>query len=294
MAGEGRSRQSAVVITGASSGIGKACAHLLDMRGSMVFAGVRRVEDGESLKRESAGKIIPLLLDVTDGPSIAAAVASVAGVVGEAGLSGLVNNAGMVVSGPLEFIPLSEIGRQFEVNVLGQIAVIQAFLPLLRKARGHIVNMGSIAGRMALPFIGPYSASKYALEAITDSLRIELLPWGITVSIIEPGSVATPIWEKSREAAGKLAHDFPPHARELYGPAINAHRTAAENAARAGIDPGLVARAVEHALFAKNPKTRYLVGHGVHLRAFLKRILPDRLLDRLVLRRIGLPEKFAS
>jgi len=291
MAGERKSGQGAVVVTGASSGIGRACALHLDRLGSVVFAGVRRVEDADSLKRESAGRITPLLMDVTDGPSLAAAADSVAGAVGEAGLSGLVNNAGVVVSGPLEFIPLSGIGRQFEVNVLGQIAVIQAFLPLLRKARGRIVNMGSIAGRMASPFIGPYAASKYALEAITDALRLELLPWGITVSIIEPGSVATPIWGKARAAAGKMAHDFPPRARELYGPAINAHRSAAEKSARAGIDPDIVARAVEHALFAKKPKTRYLVGRGARLRAFLKRVLPDRLLDRLVLRHMGLPGK---
>jgi NAD(P)-dependent dehydrogenase (short-subunit alcohol dehydrogenase family) len=294
MAGEGKYSQRAIVVTGASSGIGRACALHLDNLGAAVFAGVRREEDGEALKNESGGRIIPLLLDVTDGPSIAAAAERVAGAVGEAGLSGLVNNAGMVVSGPLEFIPPAEMRKQFEVNVLGQIAVTQAFLPLLRRARGRIVNMGSIAGRMALPFIGPYSASKYALEAVTDSLRIELQPWGISVSIIEPGAVATPIWEKSRAAAGKLAHGFPPRARELYGPAMNAQKAAAEKSARAGIAPEIVARAVEHALFATRPRTRYLVGRGVRLRAFLKRVLPDRLLDRLVFRHIGLPERSAS
>jgi NAD(P)-dependent dehydrogenase (short-subunit alcohol dehydrogenase family) len=151
--------------------------------------------------------------------------------------------------------------------------------------------MGSIAGRMALPFIGPYSASKFALEAITDSLRIELAQWGIAVSIIEPGAVKTPIWEKSRVAAGTLARNFPPQAFELYAPAITAYRIAVEKTAGAGIEPEVVVHAVEHALTAKKPKTRYLVGRKAKLRAFLKKILTDRMLDRLVLRNIGLPEK---
>jgi NAD(P)-dependent dehydrogenase (short-subunit alcohol dehydrogenase family) len=200
-----------------------------------------------------------------------------------------VNNAGTAVGGPLEFLPLSEIRKQFDVNVFGQIAVTQAFLPLLRKARGRIVNMGSIAGRAAFPFIGPYSASKYALEAFTDALRIELLPWGISVSVIEPGDVATPIWKKSLAAAQRTLQSLPSQAVDLYGPSLEAVTRAAEKAAAAGIDPGHVARAVAHALTAENPKTRYLVGSGARLRAFLKKILPDRLFDRLIIRAIGLP-----
>jgi NAD(P)-dependent dehydrogenase (short-subunit alcohol dehydrogenase family) len=272
----------AVVITGTSTGIGRACALHLDRLGFRVFAGVRTSRDGESLQSESDGRTIPLLLDVTDGTSVRAAADEVARAIGDAGLFGLVNNAGIVVSGPLEFLPLSEIGQQFEVNVMGQISVVQAFLPLLRRAKGRIVNMGSISGRMALPFLGPYSASKFALEAITDSLRLELMPWGITVSIIEPGAVKTPIWEKSRVAAGKRARNFPAEAFELYGPMIDAFRSETEKAAGAGVEPDVVARAVEHALTAKKPKTRYLVGRNAHLQAFLKKVLPGPLFDRLI------------
>lgn len=280
--------KGAVVVTGASSGIGRACALHLDRLGFRVFAGVRREEDGESLQSESAGKITPIVMDVTDEASVIDAAARVADALGDAGLSGLVNNAGIVVSGPLEFLPIPEIRKQLEVNVIGQIAVTRAFLPLLRKARGRIVNMSSIAGRMALPFLGPYSASKYALEAMTDSLRLELLPWGITVSLIEPGPVQTPIWEKTREAAGKTARNYPAQAFELYGPALSAFGDAAEKAAQGGVLPQAVVRAVEHALFARKPKIRYVVGRRAQLQAFLKRILPDRMLDKLIVKRRGL------
>ena len=278
-----------VVITGASTGIGRACALHLERRGFRVFAGVRTSQDAESLKSASAQRITPLLIDVTDGASVRAAADEVAAVLGAAGLSGVVNNAGIVVSGPLEFLPESEIRKQFEVNVIGQIRVIQAFLPLLRKARGRIVNMSSISGRMAFPFLGPYSASKFALEAITDTLRLELLPWGITVSIIEPGAVKTPIWEKSRIAAGKTAQDFPPEAHELYGRAVAVFRSEKEKADKAGVEPDVVVRAVEHALTVKKPKTRYLVGRHVRLQALLKNILPDRLIDWFINRRIYRP-----
>ena len=281
--------KGAVVITGASTGIGMACALHLDRLGFRVFAGTRKENDGRSLIQRSEGRITPLLIEVTDGDSVAAAADHVARAVGTAGLSGLVNNAGIAVGGPLEFLPLSEIRQQFEVNVLGQITVIQAFLPLLRLARGRIVNMGSIAGRAAFPFIGPYSASKYALEAITDALRIELLPWGISVSIIEPGDVATPIWKKSLAAAQKTRQSFSSQAVDLYGPSLEAVTRAVEKAAAAGIDPVTVARAVEHALTAGNPKTRYLVGRGVGLQAFFKKVLPDRLFDRFIIRSIDLP-----
>ncbi len=272
---------AAVVITGTSTGIGRACA--LDFRlGFRVFAGVRTSKDGESIQRESKGRIVPLLMDVTDSASVSAAAIEVARAVGTAGLYGLVNNAGIVISGPLEFLPVSEIGQQFEVNVMGQIAVIQAFLPLLRKARGRIVNMGSISGRIALPFLGPYSASKFSLEAITDTLSYELLPWEIKVAIIEPGAVKTPIWEKSRAAAGKRFKNFPPKAFELYGPMIAVFRSETEKAAASGIEPGVVAQVVEHALTAKKPKSRCLVGRNVRLQAFLKKVLPDSLFDRFV------------
>ncbi len=279
----------AVVITGGSTGIGKACALYLDRLGFHVFAGVRRVSDGEAVTRESSGSITPLLLDVTNAASIGSAANAVAASVGEAGLRGLVNNAGIVVAGPLEFLPLDEIRKQFEVNIFGQIAVTQAFLPLLRRARGRIVNMGSISGRVAAPFIGPYAASKFALEAFTDSLRVELLPWDIKVSIIEPGDVATPIWEKSLEAAEEIAKNYAQETFSLYGSAFSAIRKEAKNGANTGISPNVIAQLVAHALSAKRPKTRYLAGKGVQLKVFLKRILPDRVFDRLIVRHLGLP-----
>jgi NAD(P)-dependent dehydrogenase (short-subunit alcohol dehydrogenase family) len=292
MADESSVPKGAVVITGASTGIGMACAFHLDRLGFRVFAGIRKENDGNALIQGSEGRITPLHhIEVTDSATAAAAAEHVAKAVGNAGLSGLVNNAGIAVGGPLEFLPLPEIRKQLEVNVLGQIMVTQAFLPLLRLARGRIVNMSSIAGRVASPFIGPYSASKYALEAITDALRVELLPWGISVSVIEPGDVATPIWKKSLAAAQKTLQDFPPQVVDLYGPALAAVTRAAEMAAAAGIDADLVARAVEHALTAENPKTRYLVGNGVRLRVFLKKVLPDRLFDRLIIRYINLPAR---
>jgi NAD(P)-dependent dehydrogenase (short-subunit alcohol dehydrogenase family) len=289
MADESSVPKGAVVITGASTGIGRASAFHLDRLGFRVFAGIRRENDGNALIQGSEGRITPLHIEVTDSATAATAADHVAKAVGNTGLSGLVNNAGIAVGGPLEFLPLPEIRKQLEVNVLGQIMVIQAFLPLLRLARGRIVIMGSIAGRVASPFIGPYSASKYALEAITDALRVELLPWGLSVSIIEPGDVATPIWKKSLAAAQKTLQGFPSHVVDLYGPALTAVTRVAEKAAAAGIDPDSVAHAVEHALTADNPKTRYLVGRGVRLRAFLKKVLPDRMFDRLIIRYINLP-----
>src|SRR6266568_4897165 len=165
------STPGSVVVTGASTGIGEACALRLDRRGFRVFAGVRREVDGGALKQKASSRLTPILLDVTDASSIKSAAAAVVAALGEEGLSGLVNNAGIAIAGPLEFLPIDELRRQFEVNVIGQIAVTQAFLPLLRKGHGRIVNMGSIAGKSALPFTGPYCASKFALEALTDSLR---------------------------------------------------------------------------------------------------------------------------
>jgi NAD(P)-dependent dehydrogenase (short-subunit alcohol dehydrogenase family) len=274
-----------VVVTGASSGIGEACALRLDRLGFQVFAGVRREVDGGALKQKASDRLTPILLDVTDAASIKSAADTLTALLGETGLTGLVNNAGIAVAGPLEFLPIDELRRQFEVNVIGQIAVTQAFLPLLRRGHGRVVNMGSIAGKSALPFIGPYSASKFAMEALTDSLRMELLPWNIPVSIIEPASVATPIWQKSLQAGEKVAAILPPQAHELYGHAIvsmskmvsNIRKTAPNN----GVSTDVVARAVEHALTAKKPRTRYLVGTAALLRLLLG-ILPDRARDRLI------------
>ena len=272
--------RGAVVVTGASTGIGETCAKHLSSLGFQVFAGVRRPEDAERLR--SAG-LEPLTIDVTLQESIRSAAAQL----GDSPLAGLVNNAGVAVAGPLEFIPIEEFRRQLDVNVVGQVAVTQAFLPALRKARGRIVNMGSIGGRVALPLLSPYAASKFALEGITDALRRELRQWGIQVAIVEPGAIATPIWDKSREANEELAKDAPPEAEQLYGKLIERIRAESATLGQTGLPPIEVAKAVEHALTASRPKTRYLVGREAKGRAAAAALLPDRAFDALVARMLG-------
>jgi NAD(P)-dependent dehydrogenase (short-subunit alcohol dehydrogenase family) len=191
-----------------------------------------------------------------------------------------VNNAGVAVSMPLEFLPLAELRRQLEVNLVGQVAVTQAFLPHLRTARGRIVNVGSIAGHSALPFLGAYAASKHALEAVTDALRVELQPFGIEVVIVEPGTIATPMWRKGAEGFQELATGMPDDLERLYGERMQAFRRAATAAAQRGEPADNVAEVVERALNAKRPKTRYLVGRDARRRARVER-LPDRLRDRV-------------
>jgi len=274
--------QMAVVVTGASTGIGAACALDCAGRGMTVFAGVRDPLAGEALAAKGGPLLIPITLDVTDELAIKRSVEVVQRVVGEAGLGGLVNNAGIAVGSPLEVIALSQLRKQLEVNVIGQIAVTQAFLPLLRRGRGRIVNMGSIAGRGTIPLLGPYSASKFALEALTDALRMELQPWGIQVSIIEPGAIATPIWEKSAKEAGGLEASASEEAKALYGEAVIRIRAAIAQAAQRAIPPDAVVRAVHHALTAARPHTRYLVGTDAKLRAWMVKWLPDRVQDRLL------------
>ena len=279
-----------VVITGASTGIGASCALHLDKEGFRVFAGVRKQSDAEALRSKASPRLTPISLDVADTLPISTAAGAVAGAVGEAGLDGLVNNAGVVVPGPVEFLPLPELRRQLEINVVGQVAVTQAFLPLIRAAKGRIVNMGSIAGRMATPFSGAYGASKFALEAITDALRLELAPWDISVSIIEPGAVATPIWEKGMKSAEAILAAVSPEALVLYGEAIEAARQTSAHSARNATDPIEVARVVEHALSSPKPKTRYVVGRQAKLRAAVALLVPDRVRDNLVAKAMRLPK----
>lgn len=281
--------QGVVVITGASTGIGEACALHLDGLGFRVFAGVRKAADGEALKARSSGRLTPVQLDVTDEQMRAAAFETVAETTGKAGLAGLVNNAGIAVAGMLEFLPVAELRHQLEVNVIGAVAVTQTFLPLLRRVRGRVVNIGSDSGLLSIPFLGAYCASKFALEAITDALRLEVRPWGIKVSIIEPGSIQTPIWEKSGAAANLLLESMPRQARELYGAAMEAVRKVSLKIAATGIPSTAVARAVADALTANRPKTRYRVGKDATFQALLARYVPDRLRDALIARFMGIP-----
>ena len=272
-----------VLITGASTGIGEATALRLARSGWQVFAGVRKEADGEALERAAVGSLTALYLDVTDQGSIDGAVKGIEDQIGAAGLHGLVNNAGITVQGVLEYLSLDDLRRQFDVNVTGQVAVTQAFLPAIRRAPGRIVFMSSIAGRApSLPFVGPYAASKKAIEAIADSLRIELLPWRIEVSLVEPGSIATPIWDKGDETFDDIVGSMPAEGRERYGNAMDKARKLATETGKRGIPADEVAKRVEHALTAKKPRTRYLVGKDAKARAIVENPLPDRLRDRLI------------
>ena len=261
-----------VVVTGASSGIGLASALRLANAGWRVYGGARTEEAAAALREQG---VEPLLLDVTDAGQIASAATAVG-----SELHGIVDNAGIAIAAPLELVPLEELRRQLEVNVVGQVAVLQAFLPALRAGRGRVVLMGSVGGRSALPFLGPYAASKHALEAFADVLRIELAPWGMTVSIVEPASVKTAIWTKGAEQADAMREGLAADAAELYAARIAKFREVALKRGP-GIDADVVARAVEHALTASRPKARYLVGRDAHLRAWIER-LPTRLRDRLL------------
>lgn len=273
-----------LLITGASSGIGRACVLHMDRLGWRVFAGVRREADADSLRAESSGGLTPLLLDVTDSKSVKEAMQVVDKSVGEAGLSGLVNNAGVPYGGPIEYLNVNEVRHVFEVNYFGVIAVTQAFIPLLRCARGRIINMSSISGLTSSPFLSPYSTSKFALEALSDSLRVELSPWGIKVAVIEPGPIATPIWNKAGDVIQNLVEGASPEGLRLYGGLYGAMAGLFETH---GIPAEEVAKAVAHALTARRPKTRYAVGTNAgSVRLF--RLLPDRLRDRLI--RAGMPK----
>lgn len=275
------SRTRTVLITGASKGIGEACALHLDALGFHVFAGVRRDDDARALTAQGSKRLTPLRLDVTMPEQITAAVDTVRGVVGSAGLDALVNNAGMALGGPLEFLPLEEIRGILEVNLLGVVAMTQAFLPLVRQARGRIVNVSSVSGRIATPFLGPYSASKFALEALSDAWRMELAHWGLKLVLIEPGATRTPIWETSIERAERLAESYPPEARALYGKVLVRVSERTREIAGRGVRPERVARAVGRALTARWPRRRYLVGFDTRVGVALARWAPAWLRDRL-------------
>lgn len=276
------------LVTGASTGIGYACAAALAEKGYHVFAGVRNEADGERIRAESGGKLDPLLLDVTNPGHIEEALNHVTAAVGDAGLHGLVNNAGIAMAGPLEFIPLDAFDHQMNVNVRGLLAVTQAFLPLLRKASGRLCFISSTNGFLAPPFMGPYSASKFAVEALGDSFRAELAPWNIRVSLVQPGAIQTPIWEKSKRENEVLLGRMPGECLELYGKAIEVMRREAGKMEGRAVPAKEVADCVVHALTAKRPKTRYLCGGGARLEWIVARWLPDRWRDRLIRMLTGL------
>lgn len=270
------------VITGASTGIGRSAALHLDRLGHRVIAGVRNPGDGDALRKSASERLAPVVLDVTDADDIAQAVQAVDDALGGAPLDGLVNNAGISLGGPLEFLDIDRLRLQLEVNVVGLVAVTQALLPLLRRGPGRIVNISSIGGRVTSPFMGPYCASKYAVEALSDALRMELGPWGIHVSVIEPGPVHSPIWDKGREQYREYAAAMPARARELYGPYLARTEEAIAERIRIAVPTSATDHVIEHALLAPRPRTRYLVGTAAKLAVAMRWILPDRLFDRAV------------
>ena len=270
------------LVTGCSTGLGRSVALDLAARGWRVFAGVRKASDAKTLRKEATGELTPLILDVAQLDSVEAATAAVAKATGGT-LDALVNNAGVYLGGPLELMRPEEIDQTFAVNVQGLLYLTRACLPLLRTARGRIVNISSISGLVAMPGVSVYAGSKHAVEAITDSLRVELRPFGVKVIAIEPGGIRTPIWEKgaARDAAAQQSAD---HAtRELYAPLLRLLEKL--NARPSGLPPEDVAGVVIDALEAERPKNRYLVGNDAKALSLLGR-LPDSLRDRAITKKI--------
>ena len=287
------------LITGASTGIGRATALRLTASGWTVLAGVRDPAAGERLVADAStaatgapsGRLLPLALEVTDTAQVAAAAARVEqeaardGVSSRGGLDALINNAGMGIGGPLELVSAEDLRRQFDVNVLAQVAVTQALLPALRRAGGRIVFVSSIGGRVAMAFTAPYAASKHAIEAFGDALRVELRSSGVQVALVEPGSVATPIWDKSRAEAERVV--IPPELQGVYGAIPAAMDKVLEDTARRGIPPEQVAATIERALTAQRMRARYVVGRDAKAMLLVRRLLPDLVFDRVARRALG-------
>jgi NAD(P)-dependent dehydrogenase (short-subunit alcohol dehydrogenase family) len=275
-----------VLVTGASSGIGEATVTHLAGLGMRVFAAVRHPADGEEVRAlaQGAGSVVPVVLDVRDEATIARGLDEVREAVGGEGLTGLVNNAGEGIPGPVEMIDLAQLREQLEVNVVGQVAVTQAALPLLRQARGRIVFVGSIGGKVAVQFAGPYHASKYAIEAIGDCLRQELEPDGIAVAIVEPGPISTGIWDKAAARIDDLLTRTPEVDR--YRERLLSLRESLQSADEKGGSPDDVAKVIGKALTATSPATRYPVGTAATLASAVKPWIPDKLYDAVVRRAV--------
>lgn len=278
-----------VVVTGTSTGIGAATTKALADEGFHVFAGVRRDEDAQAWEERRKGKVTPLIIDVTDEQAISAAAATVTGAVGDRGLAGLVNNAGIGVPAPLELQPMADFREQLEVNLFGPVAMVQAFLPLIRRGHGRIVNVGSIGGMLVLPVNGAYSASKFGMRAISDALRLELRQWSIHVSLIEVAPVKTAIFGKTFAALDGLEEKLGAGGYALYEQQIAAIRKAVEDAEASADPPSVIADVILHALTSDKPKTRYLAGHGGKQTA-VAAALPDRARDKALARELGLPK----
>src|SRR5277367_4344049 len=251
-----------IVITGASTGIGRECALYFDRLGYRVFAGVRKASDGEALIKNASPRLNPVIIDVTDARTITEAAAHVEQALADVPLIGLVNNAG--------------------IGIVGPVLVTQSFMPMLRRSRGRIVFISSVGGKVATPLLGPYCASKFALEGLCDSMRAELKPFGISVSIVEPGGVKTAMVDKARSAADDALSSLPPEGVRYYGSQIETLRALIDTKGEAAVTADVVVKVVEHALTASRPRTRYLVGRDAKLMALFHWLLPDRAFDGLL------------
>lgn len=282
-----------VLITGSSTGIGKACALHLAKSGFTAIAAVRKEEDAKKLELAAGSNLRAIQLDIASPESISVAAVKIAEITGDSGLAGIINNAGISVPGPVEFIPLDGWRKQFEVNVFGHIAVTQALLPLLRKhvaathkGAARIIFIGSIAGRITMPILSAYSASKHALAAVAGGLRMELAGQGIHVCLIEPGAIQSEIWRKGDETASEIPQDDP--ARVLYGSQIDAVLQTSRHSSANAIPADRVARLVETCMTAANPPQRKVVGRDAKLAAVMRRILPEKLFYKILLKTLKL------
>lgn len=274
-----------IVVTGASTGIGYATALRLAESGALVFAGVRKESDRERMSTVHPN-IRPIILDVTVPADATRAIDTVRA--SGTALRAVVNNAGIAVPGPLEFLPVEALRHQLEVNVIGPMALTQAALPLLRETSGRVVFIGSIAGRLSAPFVGPYSASKSALASLADALRQELASFGISVSLLEFASVKTPIWQKGRAEKDRLIESMPPEAMNYYGTMVDAIVKQTQREEHEGMDPVVIANVVLKAIQSPRPRERYVIGRKAHIQS-IAAILPARTRDALVKRVMRLP-----
>ncbi len=279
-----------VLITGCSSGIGQATAVLLAENGYRVLAGVRSAEQAAKLVRPELPLLEPLLLDVTNEEDVAHAV-EFAQASSSGGLYGLVNNAGVGLPAAVELSTLDEVRQLFEVNTIAPLRMIQSCLPLLRKSHGRVINMSSMNGTMALPMVGVYSASKFALEALSDALRVELRPWRIPVTIIRPGQVRTSIFEKARNSLNERSQYIPSELKSAYDVMYARAGEFNERGAKSTTSPEMVASVVLKALNAKRPRSHYTVGLDALGMQLAKSLVPQRLLDRTLARVMSLVEQ---
>jgi len=280
-----------VLITGTSTGLGRATARLLDKTGFRVFAGVRRMQDGDVLRKSASGKLTPVLLDVNDEAAITRVKDEITEAVGGNGLWGLVNNAGISFRAPLEFVPLSEFRKLFDSNLFGLLAITQAFLPLLRQAQGRIINISSLTSMMYSPFHGTYSCAKMAVNGLTNTLRLEVKPFGVQVALMIYGGIQTELWDRIDRQTTEIAEHYPPEFMELYAARQKKALEYFSSRGRKGLLPETAAQPIIHALTVKHPRRTYFAGSDAKFYNLLDKVLYGRLRDRVVLKTIGLESR---